>query len=471
MRKLAVIVLAMMGLFTLNAVFAQEAGDSGVGDSLYPEFGNGGYDVQHYTVDLTVSPEENLITNGVVTIEAIATQDLSAFNLDFTGFEDVNASVNDSYAEVERDGQEMTITPGEPIAEGDEFTVVVRYTGEPESALSVAIPVFTGWVYYGDGIYVVSEPDGAAAFYPVNDHPLDKATYSLRVTVPKPYSVAMNGIVTEIIDNGDTTTTVSDVNQPMASYLLTINIADFELVDEGTGASGVPIRNYFDAGLPDIVRAAFEDQEAMMVYFESLFGDYPFDIYGGVVVNSEVGGALETQTLSIYGADMFYEDDLFNNEAVVAHELSHQWFGDSVSVADWSDIWLNEGWATYAEELWIAHDNGGDSVLDERMREYYQFAIDVELEPPGNPPANDLFNGSVYYRGGLLLHALRVRVGDDVFFEIAREWVSRYAYGNAGTDEFIALASEISGDDLTAFFDAWLYQDEIPPIPEMGLGE
>jgi aminopeptidase N len=425
--------------------------------------------VQHYTVELTVDPVQNQITEGVVTIEATATQNLSAFNLDLISFDDVFASVDGSYAEIVRDGQELTITPAESIDEGESFLVIVRYSGQPEATTSVALPVLTGWVFYGDGIFVLSEPDGTANFMPVNDHPLDKATYTLRVTVPKPYQVAMNGVVTGIIDNGDSTTTVTEVNQPMASYLLTINIGDFEVQDAGTGESGVPIRDYLAVGLPDTVSAALVDQESMMQYFQSLFGDYPFDVYGSVVVNTETGSALEGQTLSIYGVDMFYDEDEFNNEGIVAHELAHQWFGNSVSVADWSDIWLNEGWGTYAEELWIAYANGGDVLLDTRMRDYYQFAVDIRMSPPGAPAADDLFNVSVYVRGALTLHALRVRVGDDAFFEIARAWVEEYAYSNATTADFIALANEISGDDLGAFFDAWLYQDDVPPIPEMGL--
>jgi len=475
MRKIVVVlgIFAFnIGLFTLTSVYAQDAqpGAPGIGVSLYPSFGNGGYDVRHYTVDLTVDPSENLITAGIVTLEATATQALSSFNLDLIGFENINVSVNDSYAETTRDGQELTIVPAEILSRGDLFTVVVRYSGEPTLTTSVALPVFAGWVFYGDGIFVVSEPDGAATFFPVNDHPLDKATYTLRVTVPEPFDVAMNGVVTEIIDNGDTTTTVSEVNQPMASYLLTINIADFDLM-EATAINNVPIRNYLASELPTLVSDSLADQAAMLAYFETLFGDYPFDVYGSVVLNTELGGALETQTLSIFGADAFEEGDPFNNEAIVAHELSHQWFGNSVSVNDWSDIWLNEGWATYAEELWLAYDNGDDDLLDQQMRDYYQFAQDAQLIPPGVPEADDLFNASVYVRGALTLHALRERIGDDAFFEIAREWAGRYAYGNADTDDFIALANEITGDDLAAFFDGWLYQEALPSIPEMGLGE
>jgi aminopeptidase N len=466
-------IAAVALLLTAALVSAQDAvpGAEGVGDTLYPGFGNSGYDAQHYTLEITYAPEDGSIM-GVTTIEATATESLSSFNLDLIGFEVQEVMVDYAAAEFSRDGQELTITPAAPIENGAAFTILVRYAGVPEAITSVALPVPTGWVAY-DGencpcAFVLSEPDGAANFYPVNDHPLDKATYTLSVTVPKPLEVAMNGTLQAVIHGGDSTTTVTEVTSPMASYLTTISIADFDLIEE-EGESGVPIRNYFEVGVPDEQRAYFDQQDEMISYYESVFGDYPFDSYGAVVVNTDAGSALETQTLSIFGVDMLPLDDAFYAISTVAHELAHQWFGDSVSVADWSDIWLNEGFATYAEGLWFEHDEGAES-LDTWVRDVYDYIATSEgIVPPGNPAADDLFNDGVYYRGALALHALRLQVGDDAFFEILQTWAERYKDGNATTDDFIALAEEISGADLADFFDAWLYQEALPPIPEMEL--
>ncbi len=445
-------------------VLAQDGtpGDPGLGDSYYPEFGNGGYDVTHYTLDLTADVESNTI-QSVVIIDATATQDLSSFNLDLVGLEIESITVNNQDADYKRSRQELTITPAEALPEGESFTVVIAYGGEPESMTSVALPVLTGWIWYGDGIMVISEPDGTASFVPVNDHPLDKATWTLRVTVPDPYEVAMNGVVTDIVDNGSTTTTISEITSPMASYLLTINIGDFDLVEEA-GTNGVPIRNYFDATLPDELREPFELQDEMIGCYEGLFGEYPFDVYGAVVLNTETGTALENQTLSVFGADML--DPSYGDfaEMVIAHELLHQWFGDSVAVADWSDIWLNEGWATYGEGLWVECSRGRNA-LEDWVAENYDYADYAEMIPPGNVPADDLFNESVYVRGGLTLHALRLTIGDDDFFALAREWYERFRDSNASTADFIALAEEISGQDLADFFDAWLYEDPLPELP------
>ncbi|MBL8063687.1 MAG: hypothetical protein JNK32_11740 [Anaerolineales bacterium] len=445
------------------------AGSDGLGDSLYPEFGNGGYDTKTYTLDITVKDVGTSELEAVTTIEAVATQELSRFNLDFAGFDITSLTVNEEAAEFERDGQELTVIPSQRLAKDSPFTVVVEYEGIPDPMQSEALPFPTGWIVYDGGIFVLSEPDGSASFYPVNDHPLDKAIYTIIVTVPKPYEVAANGVLEETKDNGDSTTYHFEVRDLMASYLTTININDF---DEETMESdgGIPIRNYYAASLPDDINKPFARQGEMLDYFGELFGPYPFEIYGSLVMDTEFGAALENQTMSIYGVDMINLDDIEGTESVVAHELAHQWFGDSISVADWSDIWLNEGFATYGEALWVEYDYGREG-LDEWVTGVYNevSAYPEFYLPPGNPAAYNLFNGGVYLRGGLTLHALRLAVGDEAFFEILRAYHERYKGGNASTEDFIQIAEEVSGKELSELFDAWLYDEQLPPMPELDL--
>jgi len=453
-----------------QTTIASESGSPGIGDSLYPDFGNGGYDAQHYTLDFTVNDVETGNLNGTVTMGARATQTLGSFNLDFIGFEIVSITVNGQEAEFTRNGQELTIMPSELLMNGDTFTVETVYSGAPEQIQSAALPVLTGWVLSEGESYVVSEPDGAANYFPVNDHPLDKASYTFRVTVPKPFEVAANGTLTETTDNGDSTTYVWDAPDPMASYLATIDIADFDS-ETMEGPNGITIRNYYVVGLPEGVNKAFARQSEMIEFFSEVFGPYPFDVYGSLVLNTRNGVALENQTLSVYGSDMINVDDITSSETVVAHELSHQWFGDSVSVADWGDIWLNESFATYAEGLWIEHTKGREA-LDTWVINTYSIVdrFHTRWSPPGMPPANDLFNGGVYLWGGLALHALRMEVGDEVFFDILKTYYARYEGGNASTADFIAVAEEISGLDLEAFFNDWLYSTDVPPINALNLG-
>ncbi|MBI3169834.1 MAG: M1 family metallopeptidase [Chloroflexi bacterium] len=441
------------------------SGSPGMGDSLYPSFGNGGYDSLSYALDITVNNVASSDLDAVTTIEAIATQDLNQFNLDFAGFEITSITVNDEAADFKRKGQELTVIPAQTISNDESFTVVVEYQGIPDPMESKALPFPTGWIVYDNGIFVLSEPDGSASFYPVNDHPLDKANYTITVTVPKPYEVAANGVLEETKDNGDTTTYSFTVRDPMASYLTTININDFDM-ETMESEDGLPIRNYYAASLPDDVNKPFARQGEMIDYFSGLFGEYPFEVYGSLVMDTEFGAALENQTMSIFGIDMIDLEDIEGTEAVVAHELTHQWFGDSVSVGDWSSIWLNEGFATYGEALWVEYDHGSEGLNDwvdgvyNEVKAYSDF-----YPPPGSPAPNDLFNGGVYLRGGLTLHALRLEVGDDVFFEILRTYYDRYKFDNAVTDDFIAVAEEVSGQNLGNFFEAWLYDEQLPPMP------
>jgi aminopeptidase N len=447
-----------------------KAGSSGLGDSYYPGFGNGGYDVTHYTLDIKLNDVSTSDLTAVTTIEANATQDLSGFNLDFIGFEIDALTVNDASADFSRKGQELTVKPLKPLVNGQSFTIVVEYNGSPQEMQSVALPVQAGWVNADGLIYVLSEPDGAASFFPVNDHPLDKATYTIRVTVPNPLEVAANGVLTETLANGDTSTFVFEVRDPMASYLATINIDEFD-TETMQSENGIPIRNYYSSDLSKEVRKPFARQGEMLDYFSEVYGPYPFEVYGSLVINTSLGAALENQTMSIYGTDMIDPGNVEETELTVAHELSHQWFGDSISLADWSDIWLNEGFATYSEGLWIEHLNGRKELDNWVEFLYSQVSAHPDyFVPPGNPPPDDLFNGSVYLRGGLTLHALRLDVGDEAFFGILKSYFARYRNGNATTDDFIAIAEEISGKELNEFFDAWLNSEQIPPIPAMGLG-
>lgn len=448
---------------------AAATGANGLGDSLYPGLGNGGYDAQHYALDLTLLAMNASELRGVTTIRAVATQRLRSFNLDFAGFTIADITVDGRPAGYQRQKSELTITPEQPLEAGQSFLVQVRYHGMPEELQSVSKAGQVGWIVYDDGSYVLSQPDGAASYYPVNDHPLDKATYTFRVTVPQPLEAVANGVLVSSHDEGNATTWVWEAADPMASYLTTVSIGDFDLETQAS-AGQTPIRNYYSDGLAKKVHRPFARQPEMLQLFSDLFGPYPFAVYGALVLDTATETALEAQTLSVYGVDQLDLTDMPAAEQLVAHELAHQWFGNSVSVADWGDIWLNEGLATYAEGLWVEHTEGR-KALDKWVADNYRYVADAgaDLVPPGSPQADDLFNEGVYCRGGLTLHALRLRVGDSIFFNILRTYFARFAGNNARTGDFIAVAEEVSGQKLDAFFDRWLYGKDLPPIPALGL--
>ncbi len=297
-------------ILSTSITFAQgpQPGDPSIGDPYYPNAGNGGYDVQHYELDLTVDVENNVL-NGEATIDAKATEDLSAFNFDLSGLDVSAVTVDGADATFSQDGEtELTITPGEPISADNTFTVVITYGGTPKPVEDPSLAGSElGWVSYEGGTYVTSEPMGAAVWYPVNDHPSDKATYTFRITVPVPYVVAANGVLTDTIDNGDTQTFVWEMSEPMASYLATVDVAEFTVQTE-EGPNGLPIRNYFPADKADKVAPAFAGTSDWIALFEDLFGPYPFDTYGVVVIDTGLGFALETQTISLFSASNVTDD-------------------------------------------------------------------------------------------------------------------------------------------------------------------
>jgi aminopeptidase N len=416
--------------------------------------GNGGYDALHYSIELDVDVEDNTI-DGATQLEARATEHLRAFNLDFHQLDISGVKVNGEVAEYSRDGDELTIVPEGVLPAGQSFTVTVNYGGVPVPVEDPAFPGGgVGWLRAPSGVFVINEPSGAKSWYPVSNHPTDKATYTFRITADEPFVVVANGLLEEEIDLGDTRTYVWESDDLMSSYLAAVYIAELERTDE-EGPDGLPIRNYFPPGLSKSETLAFGRTADMIEFFSEVFGPYPFDAYGVVVLPESVGVAMENQTISFFGEDML-------EERIAAHELAHQWFGNSVTPARWQDIWLNEGFATYAEGLWLEHTDGPDALRDLMDRLY----ASVQYQgPPGVPPVEDLFGWNVYARGAWTLHALRLEVGEEAFFDILSTYYNRYQYSNATTDEFIAVAEEVSGRDLDAFFDGWLFGEDTPPKP------
>jgi aminopeptidase N len=250
----------------------------------------------------------------------------------------------------------------------------------------------------------------------------------------------------------------------MASYLATVVIGAMEIVEDpvSTAEAGVRVRNVLPPDLATTPPAILATQGEMIAFLSEVFGPYPFEVYGIAVVDG-FEAALENQTLSILGRDMTDFPQFF--ETVLVHELAHQWFGNSVTPADWGDIWLNEGFATYAEWLWVEHKRGDAALAATVQGSRNQISLSSQLPPPGNPPANDLFNGSVYVRGALVLHALRAEIGDDDFFETLTTYVAKYRDSNASTTDFINVAEAVSGVDLEDLFDRWLYGETVPELP------
>jgi aminopeptidase N len=437
-------------------------GAPGIGDPYYPQMGNGGYDAQNYTIALDVDPVANTL-NGSTTLTAKTTERLRSFNLDFHALTVGTVLVDNLLAEFTRDGDELTIIPAKILESNVPFSVIVNYHGTPDLITFDAFPIEMGWSHAEDGtINVWGEPNAASTWFPNNNHPRDKASYRFEISVPKPWIVAASGSLKETREDGDKTIFIWEMEKPMATYLASINIDQYELFTQ-TRIGGTKIRSYFPPNYPSELQDGFDILPAAIDFFSGLFGPYPFQEYGVVIADRTppcniVETALEAQSMSIH-----CPSEVMASERVIIHELAHQWFGDDISLENWKDIWLKEGLATYAEWLW---DSKNDPVSLARIAKN-QEAIFVDSDSAvGEPPPDNLYSDESYTGGALVFHALHLQVADETFIRILKTYTERYRYGNAGTDEFISVAEEVSGQDLKAFFDQWLFSHKMPDLPD-----
>ncbi|MEV8438958.1 M1 family metallopeptidase [Actinosynnema sp. NPDC051121] len=427
-------------------------GGDGAGDAYYPQDGNTGYDVTAYDVSVTYDPATKRL-DGVAKITAKATADLSRFNLDLYELEVSGVDVRDEAAQHRQEGDhELVVTPARPLAAGEEFTTTVRYGGEPTLFEDRALGR-SGWqISSSGGAFAAGEPHSATTWFPANDTPRDKASFALTARVPEGWSVLSNGVEQGSTTEGGWTSFRWVAEQPMATYLTTIAI-DRWTVERSTLPDGTPVVDAYAPGAEN-GRRHQERLPEILAFLASKFGPYPFSSAGGIYLADNIGFSLETQTRPIYAgwADL----------DTVVHENAHQWFGDSVSVANWADICLNECFASYAQWLWDEAKEGVD--LDERYL--------AEVERVGDREAYwgrklyDMGRGNefkgVYDKGQLALHALRRQIGDPAFDRLLTEWAAANRGGNASWPQFEAHAERVSGQDLDGFFAAWFRGAEVP---------
>src|SRR4051794_27448711 len=454
MRRLLIAVALLCGLAapaSASAFDRPSPGAGGIGDRLFPTLGNGGYDVQHYDLDLryaTSEPSQSI--DGTVTILAKATQSLSRFDLDFAGDSLGSVSVNDLPATFVRDGEELVITPRHPLAEGLPFLVRVSHyvshptEQKPEESLSAAF--FTT----PDGSATAGQPDNAHGFMPSNDHPRDKASFTIRFDVPAGTIAIANGVQVAETTSGGRTSYVFLQRQPMATELVQLAVGRYQLIGRGVH-NGILVRDALAPSLATLLADKLPTETTHLDWMEEQVGDYPFEAYGSLVVDATLGFALETQTLSLYDKPWF--DGTFGGRGVweptMVHELSHMWFGDSVAPRSWDDLWLNEGHATWYEWTWAAangelEEDAGSPDFEELMQFLYSLGdrYRARYGPVGRPLSGEpsqLFSRQVYDGGALALYALRQQVGEAAFRHIERAWVSLHRNGVASTQDFIAL--------------------------------
>ncbi|HEY7103445.1 MAG TPA: M1 family metallopeptidase [Mycobacteriales bacterium] len=442
-------------------------GAPGIGDPLFPGLGNGGYDVTHYSIGMTYHADTKLV-DAVTTVQARADQALTRFDLDFDGNTIRSVRFDGKPVTFSREGAELIITPRKAIRQNQRFSVTVTYAADPRGAHNCPTPpplTGTAWFPSDDGFVIAGQPNCSHTVFPSNDHPRDKASYDFTLTAPSDLTAVANGALVKKVSHGATTTWTYRENPPMATELAQIAVGHYTVLTR-RGPGGVLLRDVVPTAEAAVVGAKLQNEAEHLRFMTARVGPYPFGQYGVLAAPLVFGFALETQTLSLF------PDFVFTGNApeagyapIQVHELAHQWFGDDVSPEKWADVWLNEGHATWYEGTFA--DVKGFESFEARMRQAYALGDQWrhDFGPVASPPADNLFNNNVYDGGALVLFALRERIGTAAFNRLERAWVRKYAGSTAGTPDFIALASKISGHDQTAFLTDWLFGTTTPPMP------
>lgn len=421
-------------------------------DPYVPGHGNRRFGVRSYALELDYKVTTNHLSgHAELTIET--TESLDQVALDLAGLNVSRVKVDGRAARFTHRDQKLRIALPAKAAKGDRLTVTVDYAGKPRPLRSVFGPV--GWEELSEGVLVAGQPCGAPSWFPCNDRPDDKASYSFAVTVTDGYRVVANGVLTGRDKRSGRTTWRYEQTEPMAAYLAVLHVGRY------VSSSAGEVNLLHPRGVRVGKGTAFEKQAEMLATFTELFGTYPFEAgYAAVITADELEIPLEAQTLSTFGAN--HTTAGWENERLVAHELAHQWFGNSLTAASWADIWLHEGFACYSEWLW-SEASGGRSA-DEWAAEHHRRLAALPQELLLGAPGRELmFDDRVYKRGALTLHALRGVVGER-FFDLLRDWTAANRWSVVTTEAFVAHAQCYTDADVAGLIDTWVYAAPLPPM-------
>lgn len=437
-------------------------GEATAARQAYPGGGTLAYDVLSYDLDADVTIEGDDRIEATMTIVARAVSPLRTIELDLAGLDADQVTVDGLAARSRQTDEQLIVTPAAALSAGQEFTVVVPYEGQPGGeGPTETLEDGGGWLDLGAYSAVIAQPVGAPSWIPTNDRPSDKATVTITVTVPAPLEAISNGRLVERTDEAGSSTFRWVADEPMAPYLITLAVGEYELVERTIRTSdmdgGITVIDGYPTGQTELAASSFAPFGEMVSFFSQLYGPYPFTTAGNVIVPGMPATALECQTRSMYSDVLLRADD---HEELVAHELAHQWFGDAVTPAAWQDVWLNEGPAVFSQWLWTEH-TGGRTVRESAANSYDPDdpALDVPIADPG---ADELFGTAVYERSAIFLVLLRERMGEEKFTTLLRTWYGQHRGANGTTAEFVALIDSVNGAPLTEFTNDWLWSTTLP---------
>ncbi|WP_256839372.1 M1 family metallopeptidase [Ornithinimicrobium faecis] len=416
------------------------------------------YAVEHYDLFLTYGLPSNKL-DGTAVITARALEPLTQVVLDLR-LKPLKVTV--AGRRVTRHKHlvgKLTITLAEQVAAGEEFTVTVKFSGNPKP-IAKRGQDSAGWEELEDGVIVASQPHGAPSWFPCNDRPSDKATYELTLVTAADYHVEFSGEPVSVRRRGANRIWTFAQTEPISPYLATVQIGRYTVIEQ---KAVVPLRVVGPANVRrNGFSASFGKQPEMIKLFVDRFGPYPFSGYTAVITDDDLEIPLESASLSTFGRN--FASGEWESVRLVAHEMAHQWFGNAVTVAEWKDIWLHEGFACYAEWLW-SEESGHQTAAHWANHHHGILAGQSQKAPLSDPGAALMFEDWVYKRGALTLHALRTEVGDEAFFGVLRSWVAANRGGSVTTEQFVAHCSQELGRDLSAWFTPWLDEKPLPPLP------
>ncbi len=436
-------------------------------DPYFADHGDARYRVHRYELDLDYRPVSNRLSGSARLSAQAGPAPLEEIPLDLAAFRIQRVLLDSRTVRYTHRAGKLRIRPAKALAPGTAFTVEVRYTGNPKPVPSPWGGL--GWEELTDGALVASQPVGAPSWYPCNDRPADKASYRVAITTPSPYTAVAGGRLLTRTTRASSTTWVYEQPAPTSTYLVTVSLGNYTAVpltdpDPADGRRPpVPQTAYLPARLLPEFTQDFAGQTRMMQFFEETFGPYPFGEYTVVIADEELDVPVEAQGMATFGAN--HLDGARTSERLIAHELAHQWFGNSVSVADWQHIWLNEGFAKYAEWLWSEHTGGRTAAAHASAAHQLLAGLPQDLLL-GDPGRQLMFDDRLYERGGLTVHALRCALGDDAFFRMLKDWATKHRHGAVSTADFTEHAQQYASAPLEELFDTWLHEPSLPPLPQ-----
>lgn len=427
-------------------------------DDYLPGHGDLGYDVLHYDLALDYRVDTNHLS-GRATLTVVAREATDRLTLDLHALTVTKVSVDGARPRrYQARAGRLVVHLAAPAVAGQQLSVAVAYQGHP--APVPGPDGGAGWEELTDGVIVAAQPDGAPSWFPCNDRPSDKATYRVAIATGSAYRAIANGTLTSVRRGSSRTHWVYEQAEPMATYLATVQIGHYQsLVLDG---SPVPMTVEVPPALAGAAQRALAQQPRMMEVFTDLFGPYPFPGYAVVVTADPLEIPLEAQGLSTFGANHLRTD--WEGQRLIAHELSHQWFGNALTLRQWRDIWLHEGFACYAEWLWSERSGGHPAQwhAEQQWRRLASLPQDLVL---ADPTRDLMFDDRVYKRGALALHALRLQLGDEVFFPALRGWVDEHRHGSVSTGELVAHLTAVGGTSSSRLLSDWLFATALPALP------